>query len=102
MVTLIQVPQFVAGLHSRVPRQKRRIYVMEWLKADGETVAEGEAVVVLNTVKAAVELTAEASGFVFHLKEVDQDVKLYDVLGVLADSVEEFEEYRKQGLTHVA
>lgn len=62
MVTLIQVPTFVAGMIARVPKQKRNISVMKLLKANGDSVEDGEAVVVLNTAKAAVEMAAQASG----------------------------------------
>lgn len=95
MVTLIQVPAHVAGLLTRVPKQTRKITVMDWLKGHGESVADGEAILILNTRKATVEMVAEASGLLFHLKEVSEQVNLGDTLGVVVDSVEEFQEYRK-------
>ena len=36
--------------------------VTEWLKADGETVAEGEPIVSVTTTKMAIELDAPAAG----------------------------------------
>lgn len=102
MVTLIQVPAYVGGMLTRVPKHKRSISVMKWLKAHGESVIEGEAIVVLNTVKVAVEMASEASGLLFHLREVDEIVQVRDILGVVADSVEEFQEYRQQSSSEVA
>jgi pyruvate/2-oxoglutarate dehydrogenase complex dihydrolipoamide acyltransferase (E2) component len=36
--------------------------VTEWLKADGDTVAEGEPIVTITTTKMAIELEAPAAG----------------------------------------
>ena len=102
MTTLIQVPSFVANMLNRIPKHKRAISVMEWLKADGETVSEDDTVIVLHTVKAAVELAAQASGLLFHLKDVNEKLKVGDVVGVVVDTVEEFQVYKKQNLTNVA
>lgn len=43
------------------------IRIEEWLIADGETVAEGEPLVVISTDKVNHELPAPASGSVRHL-----------------------------------
>lgn len=102
MVTPIQVPLFVASMVARVPRQKKNMFLMKWLKANGESVKAGDAVVVIDTAKAAIELVTPASGLLFHLLGVGEKVKLRDILGVVADTGEEFEEYRKQSLTAVA
>jgi pyruvate/2-oxoglutarate dehydrogenase complex dihydrolipoamide acyltransferase (E2) component len=102
MVTPIQVPVFIASMVARVPQQKKNMFLMKWLKAEGEPVEAGDAVVVIDTAKAAIELVAPASGLVFHLLEVDAKVKIRDILGVVADTVAEFQEYRQQNLTAVA
>jgi pyruvate/2-oxoglutarate dehydrogenase complex dihydrolipoamide acyltransferase (E2) component len=36
--------------------------VTEWLKADGDTVAEGDQIVTITTTKMAIELEAPAAG----------------------------------------
>jgi pyruvate/2-oxoglutarate dehydrogenase complex dihydrolipoamide acyltransferase (E2) component len=87
---------------ARTPAQKKNMFLMKWLKGDGEPVEAGEGVVVIDTAKAAVELVAEVPGLLFHLMAVNDKVKVKDILGVVADSVEEFQEYRKQNLTMVA
>jgi pyruvate/2-oxoglutarate dehydrogenase complex dihydrolipoamide acyltransferase (E2) component len=102
MVTPIQVPVFIASMVARVPQQKKNMFLMKWLKAEGEPIEAGEAVVVIDTAKAAIELVAPASGLVFHLREVDEKVKMRDILGVVADTEAEFQEYRQQNLTEVA
>ena len=53
MATPIVIPQL--GLVEEV-------VVLEWLKADGETVTEGEPVVLLETEKTQTELEAPATG----------------------------------------
>lgn len=95
MVVPIQVPEYIRGLQTRVPRRNRKITVMSWLKANGEFVAEGDAVVVLDTRKAAVEIAAQASGLLFHLIAINEKVNVGEILGVVAHSVEEFQEYGK-------
>jgi pyruvate/2-oxoglutarate dehydrogenase complex dihydrolipoamide acyltransferase (E2) component len=95
MITPILVPKYIEGLHTRVPKKSRKIVVIKWLKSDGDFVADGEAVLVLDTTKAAIEMAAPAAGLLFHLIEVDARVKVGDTLGVIVDSVEEFQEYSK-------
>jgi pyruvate/2-oxoglutarate dehydrogenase complex dihydrolipoamide acyltransferase (E2) component len=53
MATPIVIPQ--AGL-------VEEIVVLEWLRADGDAVAEGEPIVLLETEKTQTELEAPASG----------------------------------------
>jgi pyruvate/2-oxoglutarate dehydrogenase complex dihydrolipoamide acyltransferase (E2) component len=53
MTTPIVIPQL--GLVEEV-------VVLEWLKADGDTVAEGEPIALLETEKTQTELTAPAAG----------------------------------------
>jgi len=98
MITPIPVPLFAASMQTRVPKHRRGISVMEWVKGHGAPVTEGELIVVLHTRKAAVEMAAEASGLLFHLKEINEMVDVGDVLGVLADSAEEFEQYKRRSL----
>ncbi len=95
MITLILVPEYIRGLHTRVPKQSRKIVVMSWLKPNGEFVSDGDAVLVLDTRKAAVEMVAQTSGFLFHLKGINEKVNIGDTLGVVVDSIEEFQEYEK-------
>ncbi len=96
MITLIEVPQYIMGLHSRVPKKSRKIVVMKWLKDNAEFVTEGEAVVVLDTRKASVEMVSPASGRLFQLVDVDVKLNIGDTLAVVADSEEEFREYERQ------
>ncbi|MDR3554301.1 MAG: hypothetical protein P4L55_06070 [Syntrophobacteraceae bacterium] len=91
MITPIRVPKYIAGLHTRVPKKNRKIVVMTWLEADGNFVADGQAVVILDTRKAAIEMVAPASGLLFHLVEKDVNVNIGDILGVVAESAEEFQ-----------
>ena len=66
-----------------------------------EPVDDGEPVVVLNTVKASIEMVSEASGHTFHLLKVGDRVVVGDILGVVADNRAEFLEYKKHNLNNV-
>lgn len=70
------------------------ISVTEWLRSHGDRVEQGEPIVVIETAKASSEVEAPASGLLFHLRQPDDMVKVGDVLGVIADSPEEFEEFK--------
>jgi len=68
--------------------------VVEWLHTDGEKVEKGESIVVIETAKASSEVDAPASGLLFLLREPNDTVKVGDLLGVIADSAEEFEKFK--------
>jgi 2-oxoglutarate dehydrogenase E2 component (dihydrolipoamide succinyltransferase) len=58
--------------------------VIEWLKQEGDPVEAGEAVVVLESEKANVEVAAERAGVLLSIKrQVDEDVEVGDVLGLI-------------------
>ncbi len=98
MVKTICVPPYLAGLALRVPKKKRKMFISEWVKQDGEPVAENEIVVILDIVKASAELVAESSGILFHVRPIDELLNVKDVIGVIADTAEEFQEYKAQHL----
>ncbi|MFH0729809.1 MAG: lipoyl domain-containing protein [Pseudomonadota bacterium] len=85
MVTLIQVPRYIALLK----KYSSKPTVTKWLKADGESVDKGEALVVVETSKASLMLEGPAAGMVFILKKVGEKVKIGDTIGVIADQKEE-------------
>jgi pyruvate/2-oxoglutarate dehydrogenase complex dihydrolipoamide acyltransferase (E2) component len=73
MATPIVIPQL--GLVEEV-------VVLEWLKADGETVAAGEPVVLLETEKTQTELASPADGVLRIAVPAGEDVVPVDaVLG---------------------
>jgi pyruvate dehydrogenase E2 component (dihydrolipoamide acetyltransferase) len=58
--------------------------IIEWLKAEGETVTEGEALVTVETDKAAVDLEAPASGVLAHVSaKVGDEVPVARVIAVI-------------------
>ncbi|MDX1995210.1 MAG: 2-oxoglutarate dehydrogenase complex dihydrolipoyllysine-residue succinyltransferase [bacterium] len=63
--------------------------IADWLKKVGDPVQAGEAVVVLETDKVSLEVTATQAGVLSSIAyEVGADVKPGDVLGVIAESGE--------------
>lgn len=61
--------------------------VAQWLKAEGDPVEVGEALVELETDKVNVEVSARQSGVLARIDRREQeDVKVGDVLGVIEDA----------------
>ncbi len=87
MITPILVP--------KLGMTQADITVVKWTKGDGEQVEKGEPVVTIETAKVTYEIEAPASGMVFSLKRVKDRVKIGETLGVVSDSREEFEGYKK-------
>lgn len=87
MVTLVNVPRYVALLKN----YSSKPVLTHWLGKDGEPVEEGQAIVVVETNKASLEIEAMVSGFLFTLRRVGETVKIGDTLGMIADSKEEIE-----------
>ena len=87
MITPIRVP--------KLGMTQGSITVVKWLKADGAAVKQGEIVVVIETAKVSFEVEAPASGHVFSMRSVNQRVKIGEMLGVVAESLGEFESYKR-------
>lgn len=57
--------------------------ILEWLKAEGELVRQGEAIVVIETDKASVELEAPVSGVLARLTAAGSEVPVAEVIAVI-------------------
>src|SRR5690348_1527911 len=58
--------------------------IVEWLKAEGETVTAGEPLVVIETDKAAVDLEAPATGILSRVSaKVGEEVPVAQVIAVI-------------------
>ncbi len=58
--------------------------IVEWLVAEGDTVAEGDGIVMIETEKVSTEVEAPASGVVVELScEVDDEVPVGEVIGYI-------------------
>ena len=73
----------------RVPTMGESIVdavVASWLKHEGESVSQGDALVELETDKVNVEVSAERSGVLQKiLKQAGDEVTVGDVLGMIGD-----------------
>ncbi len=66
--------------------------VSRWLKAEGERVAVGEAVVELETEKVNLEVSAEQDGLLARIERQEgEDVEIGDLLGVIEEAPAEQE-----------
>jgi pyruvate/2-oxoglutarate dehydrogenase complex dihydrolipoamide acyltransferase (E2) component len=63
------------------------VVVVEWLRADGDLVEAGEAIVVIESEKAETELESPASGRLKVLVEADDDVEV--AVGTILGSITE-------------
>ena len=70
-----------------------QVTVVQWLKAEGESVREDETVVVIETAKVSYEIQAPAAGLVFPLVTEKSKADIGDVLGLVADTREAFDRY---------
>ena len=58
--------------------------IVEWLVAEGDTVAAGDGIVVIETEKVSTEVEAPAAGVVVELScEVDDEVPVGQVIGYI-------------------
>lgn len=58
--------------------------IVEWLVAEGDTVAEGDGIVVIETEKVSTEVESPAAGVVVELNcEVDDEVPVGAVIGYI-------------------
>jgi pyruvate dehydrogenase E2 component (dihydrolipoamide acetyltransferase) len=87
MITPIRVPKLGMTQDS--------ITVVKWPKGDGGSVKQGEVAVVIETAKVSFDVETPASGYVFSLKGVNAKVKIGEIVGVVVDSPEEFENYKQ-------
>jgi pyruvate/2-oxoglutarate dehydrogenase complex dihydrolipoamide acyltransferase (E2) component len=70
------------------------ITIVELSKKDGDAVEKDEKVAVIETAKVSYEIQASASGLIFYLRKVKDRVNIGALLGVVADTVEEFEAFK--------
>ncbi|MEW6264329.1 MAG: dihydrolipoamide acetyltransferase family protein [Thermodesulfobacteriota bacterium] len=69
------------------------VTVIQWLAGDGDRLEAGRTVVIIETAKVSYEVPSPASGFVFRLKQVKEKARIGEALGVVADRLEELENY---------
>jgi pyruvate/2-oxoglutarate dehydrogenase complex dihydrolipoamide acyltransferase (E2) component len=90
MVTLVNVPRYIALMKNYGSKPM----LTHWLAKDGETVEDGQPLVVVETTKTSLEIEALASGILFILRKVGDKVTIGDTLGMIANSKEEVAAFR--------
>ena len=70
------------------------ITVVELSRKDGDRVEKEEKVAVIETAKVTYEIHAPAAGLVFYLKKVKDKLNIGALLGVVADTREEFDAFK--------
>lgn len=87
----------------RVPKlgmTQSDITVAELSKADKDPVQEGEKIAVIETAKVAYDLQAPASGLIFYRVRLNDRVQIGDLLAVVADSIQSFEQFKSDRPAH--
>ena len=78
MATAVEIPQMGESV--------AEVVLLEWLKTDGEYVERDEAICVLETDKANVDLPAPVAGVLQTLKAVDETLEVGDQIAVIDES----------------
>jgi len=72
------------------------VTIVEWRVKEGERVEKGTAVLVIETEKTEWNVEAGASGFLHILVEEGEKAKIGQVVGLIAETKEEFEKLQKE------
>ena len=72
------------------------VTIVEWRVKEGEKVEKGTAVLVIETEKTEWNVEAGASGFLHILAEEGEKAKIGQVVGLIAETKEEFEKLQKE------
>jgi pyruvate/2-oxoglutarate dehydrogenase complex dihydrolipoamide acyltransferase (E2) component len=92
MVTLVNLPRYIVLLKN----YSSKPVLTRWLKKDGEPVEEGDAIFVVETNKACLEIQAMVPGVLFTLRIVGETLKIGDTVGIIANSRDEIESLETQ------
>jgi pyruvate dehydrogenase E2 component (dihydrolipoamide acetyltransferase) len=87
MITEIRVP--------KLGMSQAEITVISLCQKNAAPVSENEPVIVIETAKVSQEICTPVSGLIFYLCKVKDKKKIGGLLSVVADSVEEFEDFKK-------
>ncbi len=72
------------------------VTIVEWRVKEGEKVEKGAAVLVIETEKTEWNVEAGASGFLYILVQEGAKAKIGQVIGLIAETKEEFEKLQKE------
>lgn len=91
MITLVTVPDYstLSKNYGSPPM------ITRWLKSSGQPVEADEAIVLIETTKASVEIEAPSAGLLFILKQEMDTARIGEAVGVIAASAEEFAAFRQ-------
>ncbi len=72
--------------------------ILEWKKGEGDWVAKGDILVVIETDKLTVEVESPSSGYLLIGKKVGEEVPVSAEIGILCDSKEELDSLGNKGV----
>lgn len=87
MVTEIRVP--------KLGMSQENVTVVKLCVNDGEPVEVDDVLIIIETAKVSQEICTPVSGIVFNLCKVKDKIKIGDLLSVVTESAEEFEDFKK-------
>jgi len=72
-----------------------KVKLVEWKVKEGDQVSKGNAILLLETIKASVELEAEVSGYLHILVPAGESRIVGKVAGLIAETEEELVQLQK-------
>jgi len=72
-----------------------KVKLVEWKAKEGDQVSKGNAILLLETIKASVELEAEVSGYLHILVPAGESRIVGKVAGLIAETEEELVQLQK-------
>lgn len=96
LITLVQIPRYIALLKNYGSKPT----LTKWCINDGETVEEGQTLLIVETTKTSLEIEAIASGMLFILRKTGEKVNIGDTVGVIAKNTESFKAFRDRLLQY--
>ena len=70
--------------------------ILEWVAKEGEEIKARQVLAVLETEKTSYELEAQRAGILHIITPVETTVPVHHLIGILADTQEEYEKIKSQ------
>jgi len=87
--------KIVIPIVGKMGQKYDKVKLVEWKAKEGAQVTKGDATLLLETIKASVELEAEISGFLHILVAAGESRIVGKVVGLIAETEEELVQLQK-------
>lgn len=87
--------KIVVPIVGKMGQKYDKVKLVEWKAKEGDQITKGDAILLLETIKASVELEAEVSGYLHILVPAGESRIVGKVIGFIAETKEELAELQK-------